>query len=429
MSLGNSLDKDPRYRASSKVDEGRLWGRLMELAQCGATPQGGVNRQAFSDAEVKARALIARWAEELGFETFVDEVSNFFIRRPGTELTAAPIMTGSHIDTVPAGGKYDGSYGVIAGLEVLQALETSKLKTRRPIEVVIWANEEGARFSPGQMGSGAFVGSRRIGDILSTVDRDGISVSQALEPILSATPHAKSRPLGTPIVAAFVEAHIEQGPELEAASCTIGAVTGIQGRRSFLVDVRGEAAHGGTARQSTRKDALLASVRMIHELDSLMRDPEDRLRFTIGAFTVKPNAPLVVPAHVHFTVDVRHPDNAIMESFCNKVEDLRTRNAFGCAVEVIENARAASISFNETMITLIESTASNLGFERMRIYSKAGHDSRELFKVCPTGMVFVPCRNGISHTESEDATSADLAAGARVLAEVVVELANQEGIS
>ena len=238
------------------------------------------------------------------------------------ESLAAPVMTGSHIDTVPAGGKFDGSYGVVAGLEVLQALKTSKVETRRPIEVVIWANEEGARFSPGQMGSGAFVGSRRIADVLSTVDCDGISVSQALEPILSSTPRAKSWRVGTSAIAAFVEAHIEQGPELEAAGCTIGAVTGIQGRRSFVVDVRGEAAHGGTARQSTRKDALLASMRMIHELDGVMRDPEDRLRFTIGVFTVRPNAPLVVPAHVRFSVHVRHPDNALMEGFCEKVEDL-----------------------------------------------------------------------------------------------------------
>ena len=270
-----------------------------------------------SGGEVQARALVARWAEDLGFETFLDEVGNFFIRRPGMESLAAPVMTGSHIDTVPAGGKFDGSYGVVAGLEVLQALKTSKVETRRRIEVVIWANEEGARFSPGQMGSGAFVGSRRIADVLSTVDCDGISVSQALEPILSSTPRAKSRRVGTPAMAAFVEAHIEQGPELEAAGCTIGAVTGIQGRRSFVVDVRGEVLMVGR-RQSTRKDALLASMRMIHELDGVMRDPEDR-RFTIGAFTLAKRA-VSGASTCAVPVDVRHPDNALMEGFCEKVE-------------------------------------------------------------------------------------------------------------
>jgi N-carbamoyl-L-amino-acid hydrolase len=396
----------------------------MELAQCGATPDGGVNRQAFSDAEVKARLLLARWADELGFGTFVDEVGNFFIRRSGDESLLAPVMTGSHIDTVPTGGKFDGSYGVLAGLEVLQVLETLKVKTRRPVEVAIWANEEGARFSPGQMGSAAFVGARKIADVLSIVDRDGVTVSQALGPILSATPRAKPRQLGIPL-AAFVEAHIEQGPELEAARRTIGIVTGIQGRRSFLVDVRGEAAHGGTARQSTRKDALLAAVRMIHELDSIMRDAEDMVRFTVGVFNVSPNAPLVVPAHVRFSVDVRHPNNTVMQHMGNQVQDVCVRNARGCTAEVVENARAPSIAFNEEIVKLIESTASNLGMEGMRIYSLAGHDSRELFKVCPTGMIFVPCRQGISHNESEDALPADLVAGAQVLAAVVLELANR----
>ncbi|MBI3937363.1 MAG: hydantoinase/carbamoylase family amidase [Betaproteobacteria bacterium] len=410
--------------ASRAVDEERLWNRLMELARCGALPGGGVNRQALTEPEVQARLLLARWAEELGLPVLVDEIGNFFVRRHGTDPSAAPVMTGSHIDTVPAGGRFDGSYGVLAGFEVLQALEASATSTRRPVEVAVWTNEEGARFAPGQMGSAAFVGARRLADILAMSDRDGVTVAQALEPILAATPRAARRPLGTP-VAAFVEAHIEQGPALEAAGCTIGVVTGIQGRRSFLVDVQGEAAHGGTAPQSARRDALLAATAMIHDLERAMRDPQDRVRFTVGAFDVEPNAPLVVPARVRFTVDVRHPENAVMERLGDQVGDICLRHARGCVVSVTENARAPSISFSEEVVNTVESAASRLGLRHMRIFSLAGHDSRELFKVCPTGMIFVPCKAGVSHNEAESATAADLAAGARVLAEVVVELANR----
>jgi N-carbamoyl-L-amino-acid hydrolase len=399
----------------------------MALARCGATALGGVNRQAFCSAEAEARALIAGWARDLNLETFVDEVGNFYIRRPGIEESAAPVMTGSHIDTVPAGGKFDGSYGVIAALEVLEALATRKAETVRPIEAVIWANEEGARFAPGQMGSAGFVGTRKVSDILSIVDRDGISVEEALGPILAVTPHATARSLGRPEIAAFIEAHIEQGPQLEAAGCTVGVVTGIQGRRSFVVDVRGEAAHGGTTRQSGRKDALLAAMQIIHELDLSTRDPEDMVRFTVGQLSVEPNAPLVVPARVRFTVDVRHPSNEIMERLGNDVHHAAQTKARGCAVEVTENARALSIFFANEVISLIEAAASNLGLKHQRIFSLAGHDSRELFKACPTGMIFVPCRRGVSHAEAEDAAPSDLAAGARVLAEVVVTLANREG--
>lgn len=409
---------------SRAVNETRLWDRLMELARCGALLGGGVNRQALSEQEVYARALLARWADELGFPTFVDEVGNFFIRRPGADPNAAPVMTGSHIDTVPAGGKFDGSYGVLAGLEALQAVEASGSKTRRPIEVAVWTNEEGARFAPGQMGSAAFVGARKLADILAVADRGGVTVAQALGPILAATPRAARRPLGAP-VAAFVEAHIEQGPELEAAGCTIGVVTGIQGRRSFLIDVRGKAAHGGTAPQRSRRDALLAATAIIHELERAMRDPQDRTRFTVGVFNVEPNAPLVVPARVRFTVDVRHPENAVMERLGDRVKDLCLRNARGCTVEVVENARAPSISFSDEVVTTLESVASRLGLKHVRIFSLAGHDSRELFKVCPTGMIFVPCKAGISHNEAESATAADLAAGARVLGEVLVYFADR----
>jgi N-carbamoyl-L-amino-acid hydrolase len=222
---------------------------------------------------------------------------------------------------------------------------------------------------------------------------------------------------------AFVEAHIEQGPVLEREHVTIGAVTGIQGRRSFVVDVIGADAHGGTSRPSERKDALLAAVNMVHALQQVCTDGTDDLRFTVGVFNAFPGAPLVVPGRVHFTVDVRHPDNDIMQRVGDQVREVCQRNRGPCEVVVAENANAASIYFPENMVALAEREAARFGYPCRRILSLAGHDGRELVKVCPTGMVFVPCRAGVSHNETESATARDLAAGTKVLLGAVCELA------
>ena len=226
-------------RSALNVNEQRLWQRHIELAHIGGLRNGGTNRQAFTPEEADARRLIARWAAELKCSLSIDEIGNLFIRRAGTDASAAPVVTGSHIDTQPTGGKFDGNFGVLAGLEVLQILNEAGVSTRRQIEVAIWTNEEGCRFAPGMMGSEAFAGVRNLKDIVTVKDSDGISVAEALPALLAATPEATKRPLGFPI-AAFIEAHIEQGPILEAANCVIGVVTGIQGTRRFRVEVFGE---------------------------------------------------------------------------------------------------------------------------------------------------------------------------------------------
>ena len=231
-------------RSALNVNEQRLWQRHIELAHIGGLRNGGTNRQAFTPEEADARRLIARWAAELKCSLSIDEIGNLFIRRAGTDASAAPVVTGSHIDTQPTGGKFDGNFGVLAGLEVLQILNEAGVSTRRQIEVAIWTNEEGCRFAPGMMGSEAFAGVRNLKDIVTVKDLDGISVAEALPALLAATPEATKRPLGFPI-AAFIEAHIEQGPILEAANCVIGVVTGIQGTRRFRVEVFGEEAHAG----------------------------------------------------------------------------------------------------------------------------------------------------------------------------------------
>lgn len=410
--------------AAAAVNERRLWQHHMEMAKIGETPKGGVDRQALTPEDVRARALLADWAAELGFECTMDEIGNMFVRRQGTERDAAPVMTGSHIDTQPSGGRFDGIYGVLAGLEALQAVEDAGLATRRPLEAVVWTNEEGSRFMPGCMGSSVFAEPGLLEQMLCSEDMDGVTVTKALTELGVAMPAVRARPLGGE-VAAFIEAHIEQGPELEATNNTIGVVTGIQGTRRFLIEVHGEDAHAGTTPRKRRKDALSAAVAMVAGLERLMYDEHDTVRFTVGRFVVSPNAPSVVPGHVAFTIDFRQPEQEVLTRLGDQVEAVCRANAKACAVGVSETSRTEPTKFEGLLPDTIDSVAKRLGLPRMHIFSGAGHDAQNLFKVCPTGMIFVPCEKGISHNEAENATSYDLAAGARVLAEVMVEIANR----
>ncbi len=410
--------------ATAAVSERRLWKRHSDMAKIGETPKGGVNRQALTPEDIQARVLLADWAAELGFKIAMDEIGNMFIRRNGTERDAAPVMTGSHIDTQPTGGRFDGIYGVLAGLEALQAVEEAGIATRRPLEAVVWTNEEGSRFMPGCMGSSVFAEPDRLEQMLCTEDSDGITVTEALTELRMAMPGVQARPLGGE-VAAFIEAHIEQGPELEATNNTIGNVTGIQGTRRFLIEVHGEDAHAGTTPRKRRKDALSAAVAMVGGLERLMYDAQDTVRFTVGRFVVSPNAPTVVPGHVAFTIDFRQPEQEILTRLGDQVETVCRENAKACAVKVSETSQTAPINFEGLVPDTIDSIAKRLNLPHMHIYSRAGHDAQNLFKVCPTGMIFVPCEKGISHNEAENAAPGDLAAGARVLAGVMVAIANR----
>jgi N-carbamoyl-L-amino-acid hydrolase len=407
--------------AAQRVDEQRLWSRHMELAAIGATPKGGVNRQALTAEEIDARRLLVTWAIELGLQVFTDDIGNLFLRLEGTEPELAPVLTGSHIDTQPTGGKFDGAYGVLAGIEAVQAIIEADVRTRRAIEVVAWLNEEGSRFAPGMMGSEAFAKLRDLEVMLDVEDRDGVSVRQVLPGALAATPDAIHRPVGFP-VAAFVESHIEQGPELERLEKTIGVVTGIQGVRRIRVGVTGEEAHAGTTQRASRRDALEESSRMVA---ALYRDLyiNDDVRFTVGMMQIEPNVPSVVAARVIFSVDLRHPDTEILADLAGRVDAICRREASTCEVEIWQIAEAQSVHFNELVVDTIQAASDRLGLANMRIFSGAGHDARQLHSVCPTGMIFVPCEKGISHNEAEKATPSDLAAGTRVLVETLLELA------
>lgn len=410
---------------ASRVDRDRLWSRHMEMAKIGATPAGGVHRLAFTPEDTEARRLLLLWASNRGFQCQIDNVANMFIRRAGTSTEAAPVVSGSHIDTQPLGGRFDGIFGILAAFEVLEALEDSGYETRRPIEAVVWSAEEGGgRFDLGRLGSQAYADPTKLANILEQRDRDNITVKAAIAEMMKGLPNLQHRELSSSI-AYCVEAHIEQGPELEAQGKTIGVVTAIQGSCSFKVEVIGEAAHAGGAPEKRRKDAVAAAVSMMTCLRNAFFDPHDVLRFTIGRIEVKPNAISVVPAYVEFTLDIRHPDEAVLERVRAQVQKICQENSGPCKVTVTEIRRSKTTQFDGTVTNTILSASQLLDYSHMHIVSGGGHDVSYIAEICPAGMIFIPCWKGISHNEAESADPSDVVAGARVLAETLVALANR----
>jgi N-carbamoyl-L-amino-acid hydrolase len=407
--------------AVAAVSEERLWGRHRQIAEIGATGRGGVNRQALTLEDAEARRRVLAWAVARGFAASVDPIGNLFIRRAGRSPTASPIVSGSHLDTQPTGGNFDGVFGVLAALEVLEAVDDAGVETVHPLELAIWTNEEGARFQPTTMGSAVFAGAVPLATALATVDAHGVSVEQALAQTLAAAPAADRRTFRFPM-AAYLEAHIEQGPVLEDAGKTIGVVSGIQGLRWFRVEVTGDEAHAGTTPRARRRDAVLAAVDMVRALRDLMLDATDTVRFTVGRFEVHPNSPNTVPGRVLFTVDFRHPDREVLARLGGEVAAVCRAHAGGCGVDVVETLNSPPTAFDHRIGELIQAAAERQGLSHMRIVSGATHDAKHMAGLCPTGMIFVPCERGISHNEAERASAADLAAGARVLAEVVMRL-------
>jgi N-carbamoyl-L-amino-acid hydrolase len=412
-------------QAAGSVSKDRLWRRHLEMSRIGATGRGGLNRLALTPEDGQAQALIAGWAAARGYTTTRDAAGNVFIRREGSRPDAPAVMTGSHLDSQPNGGCFDGTYGVLAGFEVLEALDDAGIATPHPIEVVAWMNEEGSRFVPGAMGSAAFTGFLPLQDVLEKKDAAGVTVREALARIDGSTPLAARAPGPPP--AAYVEAHIEQGPILESRGDTIGVVTGIQGIRRFAVEVLGEEGHAGTTPRASRKDALSAAVALISALERLTADAEDQVRFTVGRMAVEPNSPNTIPGKVTFSIDLRHPSKDLLA----RTGDLIHATVSEVAASRRVDAKVQDISFvaPTTFLPLVpeavRSAASAEGLPHHVLPSGAGHDAMHLSRICPTGMVFIPCLNGRSHTEVESATPEDLFAGARVLARVIAELALQ----
>ncbi len=409
---------------ASRIDETRLWQRHVDMAKLGGLAKGGVNRQALSAEDAAARRLIGGWAQARGYDLFGDPIGNLYIRRAGTENDAAPVVTGSHMDSQPTGGKYDGIYGVLAGFEALEALDDAGIRTKRPVQVVAWMNEEGSRFQPGAMGSSVWSGHDDLEKMLGVTDREGVVLRDALAKTLAEAPVRQIDGFDRNFHA-YIEAHIEQGPRLEAGAKTIGVVTGIQGSQRYTLDIVGEEAHAGTTPLRVRKDALKSAVAIVSALERHMHDPADVVRFTVGRFECRPGSPNTVPGHVHFTIDFRHPDAAVLARLGGGIEAVAKAAVGPCSVTVQRITDVAPTVFDPRIVDLVRDKANALGLPNMDMPSGAGHDAMHVAPFCPAGMIFVPCERGISHNEAEAATPSDLAAGARVLVASLEALANE----
>ena len=408
--------------AASAVNQDRLWRRHMEMAEIGATAKGGVNRPALSPLDAESRLRLIGWAKARGFTAAQDAMGNLFIRRAGRDDDLPPVVAGSHLDSQPTGGKFDGAFGTLAAFEMLEALEDAGIETEHPVECVAWTNEEGSRFQPGTTGSLVFTGSLPLDKARAVVDWDGVTAGTALDAVLATTADLPMRPFGFPM-AAHLECHIEQGPRLETAGLPIGIVTGAQGSRRYVVEVTGEEAHAGTTPEANRKDALKAAARMIVALDAAFADPDDVLRFTVGRLEASPGSPNTVPGHVRFTIDFRHPETATIERLTAEIGPVCEREAGRCAVRVTQLNDSPPVVFDPKVVGAVRESAEALGLGAMELLSGAGHDAMKLQSHCPSGMIFIPCEKGISHNEAENATPEDVAAGARVLTAAVVRLA------
>jgi len=400
----------------------RLWGSLMEMAEIGATPKGGVCRLALSDVDKAARDLFVDWCEQAALSVRVDELGNIFARRDGLEPTAAPVLTGSHLDSQPLGGKFDGAYGVMAGLEVIRTLNDAGIKTRRPIDLVVWTNEEGSRFPAGCMGSSIFAGRREQRAMLDMTDGDGLSVRQELARI----GYNGAERCGGFAPAALFEAHIEQGPILERDGRTIGVVTGAQGLRCFRVHVKGAEGHAGTLPMTERRDAFQGAARMAVAIDDLACRFAPPAVITIGVVAVGPGARSTVPGTTSFSIDCRCPDERGLVQLEEHIRDIcrDIADARQLELEIEAISSIPPVMFEAGCIAAIRNASSELGYSHRDIASGAGHDACHISTIAPTGMIFVPCADGISHNEAESATTEDLAAGCQVLLHVVSSCAN-----
>lgn len=407
------------------VDGERLWQHLETLARIGATAAGGVTRLALSEEDRCARDLFVHWAGELGCQVRIDAMGNLFARREGRQPHLAPVLTGSHLDSQPAGGKYDGAYGVVAGLEVLRTLDDHGLVTERAIEVVSWTNEEGARFAPPMLASGVYAGVFDLAFGLDRRDAEGISLGAALEAIGYAGSDPKD---GRAIHAAF-ELHIEQGPILEAQGLDIGVVTGAQGQRWYEVELRGRSAHAGTTPLHLRRDCALGLARIIEAVQALGEAQGEEGRATVGWVTLAPNSRNVVAGQARFSVEFRHPSATVLEALDLQLAHRVAAIAAELHLEYHLQSvfRCEPLAFDAACVETVAQAAETLGYAHRRMLSGAGHDACYLNRVAPTAMIFVPCVDGLSHNEAEHIHPHWARAGADVLLHAVLAKANDPG--
>jgi N-carbamoyl-L-amino-acid hydrolase len=402
-----------------RVNGERLWNTIMETAQFGGTPAGGISRLTLSDADREARDWLVRECTALGCTISVDEVGNIFARRPGNDNSRAPIAFGSHLDTQPSGGKFDGVAGVLAGLELLKTLQDNHYSTDAPLELIDWTNEEGSRFAPTMIASGAFAGVYTTEFAHGVKDRQGKTFRGELERI----GYLGDRPAGDHKLGAYFELHIEQGPVLDQEGITVGAVTGAQGQRWYELNVQGLDSHAGSTPMPVRRDAMLACARITDGVNRIALGHAPAGMATVGLVEVSPNSRNVIPGRVFFTVDMRHPDGAVLLEMHREFDALvdavaretRTEIANECVLDL------APTRFDEGCVNVVRDVAERLQYSHRDIVSGPGHDAVNVARVTRAAMVFVPCVGGISHNEAEAARPDELTAGANVLLHAVLE--------
>lgn len=404
-----------------RINGDRLWHSLMELARIGGTAKGGVCRLALTDLDRQGRDLVTRWAREAGMSVTVDRIGNVFMRRPGRNNTLPPVMTGSHIDTQPTGGKFDGNYGVLAGLEVVRTLNDHGIETEAPIEVAFWTNEEGSRFVPVMMGSGVFAGAFSLDHAYAATDVDGHTVKGELERI----GYIGDEEPGQHPIGAYFETHIEQGPVLEDANVTIGVVPGVLGIRWFDCTVTGMEAHAGPTPMALRRDALQVATTLMQEVVASAQRHGPHGRGTVGMVQVHPNSRNVIPGQVKFSIDVRNISDELVDRQAQEIRDLaaRLQAQTGLPIQIESVSSYPAQAFDQGCIQAITRAAQRLGYSHMPVVSGAGHDAVYAAQLAPTGMIFIPCKDGISHNEIEDAQPEHISAGCNVLLHVMLERA------
>ena len=404
-----------------RINGDRLWASLMELAQIGATPKGGVCRLTLTDLDKQGRDLVTRWAREAGMTVTIDKIGNGFMRRPGRNNNLPPIMTGSHIDTQPTGGKFDGNYGVLAGIEVVRTLNDHGIETEAPIEVAFWTNEEGSRFVPVMMGSGVFAKAFTLEHAYAATDTEGKTVKGELERI----GYIGDQEPGDHPIGAYFETHIEQGPVLEDNDKTIGVVSGVLGIRWFDCTVTGMEAHAGPTPMALRKDALLAATRIMQDVVAAAHRHPPHGRGTVGMVQVFPNSRNVIPGRVKFSIDLRNSTDELVDAMAAEVKAFADQVAqeHGVQVHIEMVSSYPAQLFQPEGVEAVGRAAAKLGYSHMPAVSGAGHDAVYMAKLAPSGMIFIPCKDGISHNEIEDAKPEHIEAGCNVLLHAMLERA------
>ncbi len=408
-----------------RVNGPRLWDALMEMAKIGATAKGGCKRLTLTDLDKQGRELFARWCEKEGCTVKVDEMGNMFARRAGIDDTLAPVMMGSHLDTQPTGGKFDGVLGVLGALEVIRSLNDLNIVTRRPIEIANWTNEEGSRYAPAMIASGVFAGAYSKEFAYARVDAEGKTLGDELTRI----GYRGSEPVGGRPIHAFFELHIEQGPILEDEAIEIGVVTHGQGQRWYEIRLTGFESHAGTTPMPRRKDALLGAARIVELVNAIGIAQAPLAVSTVGMLNPHPNSRNVIPGEVFMTCEFRHPINATLDAMDGAlkagVAEIVARN--GLKSDIREVFFYPPVAFDAACVRAVCNAAQHLGLSHRDIVSGAGHDACYIARVAPTSMIFTPCVDGVSHNESEDIRQEWSTAGANVLMHAVLEKAEIVG--